>query len=58
MKQNKVVHRLPKGAYLVSKRNRVFTDKKKEKESKACRGKINNETELEEENDDNKNQNT
>jgi len=48
MKQNKVVHRLPKGAYLVSKRNRVFTDKKKEQASKACREKIDNETEHEE----------
>ena len=34
----KVVHRIPKDFYLVSKRNRVFIDKKKEESLKACRG--------------------
>ena len=42
MKKKKIVHRIPKEAYLVSKRNRVFIDKKKEDSANACREKISN----------------
>ena len=41
MKKKKVVHRIPKEAYLISKRNRMFIDKKKHKSSDLCREKIN-----------------
>jgi ADP-ribose pyrophosphatase len=40
MKKGKVVHRIPKDHYLVSNRNRVFTDKKLEASVNACRGKM------------------
>ena len=40
MKKGKVVHRIPKEHYLVSKRNRVFIDKKKEDSANACREKV------------------
>jgi hypothetical protein len=46
MKKKKVVHRIPKDHYLVSKRNRVFTDKKKEDSANACREKIDLEEEF------------
>jgi len=36
----KVVYRIPKDFYFVSKRNRVFIDKKKEESSKICREKV------------------
>jgi hypothetical protein len=40
MKQKKVVHRIPKEFHLVSQKNRVFADKKKEENVKACRKKV------------------
>jgi ADP-ribose pyrophosphatase len=46
MKKGKVVHRIPKDHYMVSKRNRVFIDKKKEASANACREKVNIEEEF------------
>ena len=50
MKKKKVVHRIPKEHYLVSKRNRVFIDKKKEASADACREKVTSEEKEQEEN--------
>jgi hypothetical protein len=54
MKQKKVVHRIPKDFYLVSKKNRIFIDKKKEENLKECRKKVDIEENLEMESTNNR----
>ena len=45
--KGKVVQRIPKEFHLVSQKNRVFTDKKKEENSKACRKKVDSKEDFE-----------